>query len=174
MVLQCHFPRHCHALALGCHWYTQKKCVTCFLHVVVCLLPGESIFRPKISSAPITSLHSTRGGGGTTKPKYIWGGIMWPAAIEKNVVKMWYYVGKCGNMWYNMWTSSHQISSEYMALDGQFYFLVLFGWMRLILGGSHACYESLVFHGHKQTTTLSVYVKPTLLVPITMVMRNNT
>ena len=36
------------------------------------------------------------------------------------------------------------------ALEGQFDFLVLFGWMPLIPEGSHACYESLVFHGHKQ------------------------
>ena len=82
---------------------------------------------------------------------------MCSAATEKNVVKMWYYVVICGNMW----TSGHQIFSKHMALDGQFYFLVLFGWMPLIPEGFPAWYEYLAFNRHKQTTTLSVYVKPT-------------
>ena len=85
------------------------------------------------------------------------GGEYVASSNRKECGKMWYYVGKCGNMW----TSGHQIFFKYMALDGQFYFLVLFGWMPLIPGGYHTCYESLVFHGHKQTTALSVYVKPT-------------
>ena len=58
-----------------------------------------------------------------------------------------------------MWTSAHQIFSKHMALDGQ----------PLDPEGFHACYESLAFNGHKQTTTLSVYVKPTsVFTPIVL------
>ena len=60
-----------------------------------------------------------------------------------------------------MWTSGHKIFSKHMARDGQLYFLALFGWMPLILDGFHACYESLAFNGHKQSTTSPVYAKPT-------------
>ena len=52
---------------------------------------------------------------------------------------MWENVVICGKI-------CGLLAIEHMALDGQFYFLVLFGWMPLIPAGSHACYESLAFH----------------------------
>ena len=80
------------------------------------------------------------------------GGLCARPQQKKNVVKMWYYVVLCGIMW----TFGLQNFSKHMALDGQFYFLVLFGCMPVIPEGLHACYESVAFNGHKQTTTLSV------------------
>ena len=86
------------------------------------------------------------------------GGGMCSAATERNVVKMWwYYVVICDKI---CGLLAINFFSKHMALDGQFYFLVLLGWMPSISEGFHACYESLTFNGHKQTTTLSVYVNP--------------
>ena len=53
---------------------------------------------------------------------------------------MWENVVICGKI------CGHQFFCKHMALDGQFYFLVLFRWMPLIPEGSYACYESLEFH----------------------------
>ena len=54
----------------------------------------------------------------------------------KNVLCYVVYVVICGKI---CGLLAIRFFSKHMALDGQFYFLVLFGWMPIIPEGFHAC-----------------------------------